>query len=103
VPVLNRQGDVPDVPVERVSVEQQEEGGHEDDRHQGPAIAPDLSELFPIDGQGPSHDGSEWPRPSDSPTRALARPSAVALRWRRSLAVTRSLFTPAAPVVPHDR
>ena len=49
VAVLDRERDVPDVEVQRVAVEQQEERRHEDQDRQRAAVAADLAQLLPVD------------------------------------------------------
>src|SRR5881628_407775 len=47
--------DVPDVEVERVAVEQQEERRDEQQRHQRARVAPDLPKLLPSDRHHLAH------------------------------------------------
>ena len=55
VAVLDGQRDVPDVEVERVAVEQQEERRHEHEDQQRPPIARDLPQLLAVDGERLHH------------------------------------------------
>ncbi len=55
VAILDRERDVPDVEVQRVAVQQQEECRNEQQDQQRAAVAQDLPQLLPVDRQGLPH------------------------------------------------
>ena len=62
IAILDGQRDVPDVEVERVAVQEQEERRDEEQDEQRPAVAPDLPQL--LDGDGPDRAHAALPRSS---------------------------------------
>src|SRR5437870_199321 len=56
IAVVDGQPDVPDVEVERIAVQQEEERRHEQQNRQRPAIANDLPKLLATDGDRLAHD-----------------------------------------------
>ena len=75
IAVVDGEPDVADVEIQRVTVEQQHEQGHEQQRHQRPRIACDLAELLACDGGDLPHVSRPLPPRRGTRPRATAAPA----------------------------